>query len=165
MRSRNIVRESPGVSASITIRPTIVRSPRHRGQDRLCRSLRQVEPRSMSGQAFSAGADSRWRAARILELRDGETLKKNDRAAAVLPRSKAGRQSGDDRDGLGRGPPSREAGTSEAEKHRRSGRNSLGRRRATATCALPLLCCGASHRRLNKRRFQRSPSLSSSPKT
>jgi len=81
MRNRNIVRGSPGVSASITICLTMVRSPRQRGQERRRRSLRQVEPRSVSSEAFPAVAHSR-------------------RRGAVLPRSKAGCRSGDHRDGL-----------------------------------------------------------------
>ena len=53
----------------------------HRGQERLCRSLRQVEPMSASGQAFPAAAH-------------------RQRRAAVLPRSKGVSRSGDHRDGL-----------------------------------------------------------------
>ena len=59
------------------------------------------------------------------------------------------------------GPATPRSLIAQVETHPRT-----GRRRATAPCALPRLsCCGASHRPLDKRRFQRSPGLSSSPKT
>ena len=56
IRSRNIVRESPGVSASIAICRTIASSPCRCGEERLRRSRCKVEPRSVSGQALSATA-------------------------------------------------------------------------------------------------------------
>ena len=52
MRSRNIVRESPGVSVSITICLTIPLSSAPTAAGKIWRSSLGVEPMSRSGQDF-----------------------------------------------------------------------------------------------------------------